>query len=116
MGIANIADQVLLWLHGRRLGILGDGQTNTNSAIVLDEKVVATTRTPILKVFTSLSAAGAVTVAGAVVGDNVISVTNLTTDADVSSSFETTVTVAGQLQQKASTSAAPVLVYIQPQS
>lgn len=118
MSIANIADKVLLWIHGRRLGLLGDGQTggSNSSAIVVDDKVVATTRAPILKIATSLSAAGAVTLAGTVVGDDVISVTDMSSDADVTSSFESTITVAGQIQQTVSTSSHAVLVFVRPQS
>jgi hypothetical protein len=47
--------------------------------------------------------AGSVTVAGAKVGDKVGSVTNLTTPGDLTSSFESVVTVAGAVQQTAAT-------------
>lgn len=43
--------------------------------------------------------AGAVTLAGAKVGDKVIQAINLTDDTDARSSFEATITVAGQIQQ-----------------
>ena len=47
---------------------------------------------------------GAITVAGAVVGDTVVAVENLTTPAIVArgTSFEATVSVAGQVQQLSS--------------
>jgi hypothetical protein len=118
MSIANIADKVLLWIHGRRLGLLGDGQKGTNSAIVVDDTVVATTRGPIVKVATSLSAAGAVTIAGAVVGDDVVSVLDMNAApfVDVTSSFEAAISVAGQIQQTASTSGHGILVQLRPAS
>jgi hypothetical protein len=45
------------------------------------------------------SGVGAITVAGALVGDAVVMVTNMTTPALATSSFESTVSVAGQVQQ-----------------
>lgn len=116
MSIANIANQVLLWIHGLRLGLLGDGQGGTNSAIVLDGTVVATTRKPIVTYITSLSGAGSITLAGVLVGDNVISVLDTSSFTDVSSSFESSISVAGKIQQSASTSGHTVQVTIQPQS
>jgi hypothetical protein len=43
--------------------------------------------------------AGSLALAGAVVGDKVMAVTGLTTPADLSASFESTITVAGHIQQ-----------------
>ncbi len=62
--------------------------------------------------------AGAVTVAGVKVGDKVVSVTNLSVPADLTSSFESTVTVAGQVQQSSATdlSAVVCLFYVVKQS
>lgn len=116
MALANLADKVLLWIHGRRLGLTGDGQSTGNAALVMDGVPVATTRAPILKAVTGGSGAGAVTLAGTVVGDNVVSVTDITSAADVSSSFESTISVAGQIQQTATVSGHVVLVAVQPQS
>jgi hypothetical protein len=118
MALANLADKVLLWIHGRRLGITGDGQSGVSSALVLDGVPVATTRAPIVKTQVGKNGAGAVTLAGTAVGDNVVNVTNLSTPGDVTSSFEATITVAGQIQQSAATdlSAAQLMFEIQPQS
>jgi hypothetical protein len=47
--------------------------------------------------------AGALTLTGTLVGDKVVAVANLTTPGDLQSSFETTITVAGQIQQSSAT-------------
>ncbi len=101
---SGIIDKVLVWLHGRRLGIFGDGQTTNNSSLVLDGVTVGSTRTGAnsLKACTTGSnGAGGVTVTGTLVGDLVELVVDLSASppADVSSSFETLVSVAGQVQQ-----------------
>lgn len=117
MALASMADRVLLWIHGRRLGIVGDGQVGTSSALVLDGVVIGSSRgTNLIKAVTSLSAAGSVVFAGLAVGDNVMSVTDLSSDTDVSTSFESTISVAGAIQQLLSTSGHQVLVAVQPQS
>jgi len=119
MALSDLRDKVLVWLHGRRLGFFGDGQSS--AVLVLDGKSIGSTRggpgaIPLLA--TSLSAAGAVTLTGAVVGDNVQKVydQNAAVWVDVSSSFEGTITVANQIQQTASTSSHGVIVFLQPQS
>lgn len=56
-------------------------------------------RTPIMQVFSGRLAAGAIALPGALVGDKVGGVLNLTGAADASGSFESTITVAGQIQQ-----------------
>ena len=107
---------------GRHIGVAGDisgflaGTAGVSLALLVEGKVVATTRSYIVKAVTSLSAAGAVTLTGAVNGDKVLSVTDLSSDSDVSSSFESTISVANQIQQTASTSGHQVLVVVQPQS
>jgi len=118
MALQNLADKVLLWLHGRRLGIVGDGQTGGQSALVLDGVPIACTRSDIVVTTLGHNGAGAVAVAGVQVGDNVLNVTNLTTPGDVTASFESTATVAGQVQQTAATdlSAAVLMFQVQPQS
>ena len=119
--LTNIADKVLLWLHGRRFGIRGDGQgPSPASTLVLDGISVGSTRSGpngIKAVAAGLAAAGAVTVAGAKVGDNVEFALNLTGDADGTSSFESTVSVAGQVQQTSASnlSGNTYLFFVQPQ-
>jgi hypothetical protein len=116
---AATADDVLLWLHGRRFGVVGDGQAGDPSALVLDGKVVASNRlaaSHLIKAITAGSAAGALTLTGAAVGDTVVAVTDLSSPADVSASFEATVSVANQIQQLATASGHVVLVVVQPRS
>jgi hypothetical protein len=112
-------NQVLLWLHGRRLGIFGDGQTSQNSSLVLDGVAIGSSRTganPIKAVATGLVSAGAVTVPGVLVGDLVELVINLSTDTDVTANFETTVSVSGQVQQVSGSIAVALLFFINPQA
>lgn len=101
-----IVDKVLLWLHGRRLGLFNDGQSTVNNSLVLDGVVVGSTRTgaaPLLAVATGPNGAGGATVTGALIGDTVTLVLQSGSPfSDASSSFETTVTVAGQVQQTGS--------------
>jgi hypothetical protein len=114
-----IGEFVLLWLHGRRLGIYGDGQSTTNSSLVLDRVTVGNTRTganSLKGIATSLSGAGAVTLAGTLVGDTVELVMDMSSDSDVTSSFESTISVAGQIQQLTSTSGHTCLFFVNPQA
>lgn len=120
MSLKDLSDNVLVWFHGRLLGKVGDARPSGGSAVlVLDGIPVATTRGgpgAIPLIATSLSAAGAVTLTGAVVGDNVQKVFDTSAWTDVTSSFESTISVAGQVQQTASTSSHVVQIFLQPQS
>jgi hypothetical protein len=121
LGRAATNDDVLVWEHGRRLGIVGDAQSGDPSALILDGQVVASNRMTvpfIAKAVLGHNGAGAVTLAGTVIGDTVVSATNLTTPGDVTASFEATISVAGQIQQTAVTnlSAAQVLFVVFPRS
>ncbi len=119
-------DQVLLWLHGRRLGIVGDGeQTNTvnatSSLLILDGVPIGSSRfsvTSMPLLVTSLSAAGSVALTGAVVGDIVAKVYDLNAAVwvDVTTSFESVISVANAIQQTVSTSGHVLAVYLQPGS
>ena len=116
-----IRDRVLLWLHGNRFGLYGDGQATTNSAAVLDGVVVGSVRTGANSAkdcVVGSNGAGPVTLAGTQVGDTVELVVNITTPGNVTSSFESTITVAGQIQQSAATnlSAAQLLFFVNPQA
>jgi hypothetical protein len=121
LGRAANSDDVLVWEHGRRLGIVGDGQPGDPSVLVLDGKPIASNRlrAPFqVTVATGLSAAGAVTIANVQPGDTVVSVLDMNAApfVDVSSSFETTISVAGQIQETASVSGHNVLVIVVPRS
>jgi hypothetical protein len=113
LGRAATSDDVLIWEHGRRLGIVGDGQSGDPSALILDGKVIASNRlaTGVLFKFITAVAVGPITLAGAQPGDTVAGVIDLTSDADGTATFESTITVAGQIQQiAASTDKFVVLV------
>jgi hypothetical protein len=103
LGRAATDQDILVSEHGRRFGIIGDGAAGDPSALMLDGKVIASNRltTPfIAKIITALAAAGAVTLTGTQPGDTVVSVTDLNgTQTDTSANFESTITVAGQIQQ-----------------
>ena len=116
-----IVDKVLLWLHGRRLGLFGDGQSSNNNSLVLDGVVIGSTRTgaaPLFAIAAGLSAAGAVTVTGTQVGDTVVMVLDMNAApfVDVTSSFEATVSVAGQVQETASVSGHSCFFIVSPQA
>lgn len=117
LGRAATSDDVLVWEHGRRLGVVGDGQSGNPSALVLDGKVIASNRLAggiLVKAVTAI-AAGAITLTGAAVGDTVVSCTDLTTPGDGSAKFETTISVANQIQQLAA-STDVFLVVLVPRS
>lgn len=118
MSLQALATRVLVWLHGMRLGIMGDSLNGSSSGLVLDGVMIAGTRSDIVVTQLGNNGAGSLVLAGAVVGDNVLNVTNLTTPGDVTASFESTITVAGHIQQTAVTnlSAAQLMFQLQPQS
>lgn len=117
---ADLRDRVLLWMHGRRLGLIGDGQSSSTNGLTVDGTLVGSSRTgctPYPVSAAGVAAAGPVTVANALVGDNVFWVMG-PTNADASASFATTVTVAGQVQQTSGSnlSGNQYVFYIQPQA
>lgn len=116
----DLRDKVLVWLTGRRLGILGDNYGSDTAVLSLDGVAVGSTRsgpTALMVSAAGVAAAGPVTVAGAVVGDNVAFVLG-PTNADAGANFETTVSVAGQVQQTSASnlSANQYVFFLQPQS
>lgn len=108
---AATADDILVSLHGRRFGIVGDGQSGDESCLILDGKVIASGRGGIKIAQVASNGVGPVTLTGAVVGDAVDSVVNLSTPGDVTSSFESTISVAGQIQQTAVTNLSAAVCY-----
>lgn len=118
-------DRVLLWLHGRRIGIIGDGQPSSpGGALVVDNAVVAHRRSgpnSLKLVAAGLAAAstgsGGIAFTGVKVGDSVEFVLNLTGDADATSSFESTISTTGFIQQTSSSSLTgnTYLFFVQPQ-
>jgi hypothetical protein len=118
--LRTIADRVILWLHGRRLGLFGDGQASNNNSLVLDGVAVGSTRTgaaPLIAMATSLgSGTGAVTLAGTLVGDVVNLVFDVTDSSDVTGDFESTISVAGQIQQTTALATKTCMFFINPQA
>lgn len=118
MALAALADRVLLWFHGRRLGTTGDGQSSVSSVLVLDGTAVGATRAPptFALVGTGGSGAGAVTLTGAVVGDTVAKVwdTNSAGYVDVTANFEATISIANQIQQLTSVSGHTIRAELTP--
>lgn len=115
-------DDILVTLHGRRFGIVGDGSgSGQPTSLVLDNQVVLSKRTPapvLVKTVGGSNGVGAVAVSGLVVGDTVVNATDVTSPGDVSSSFETTVSVAGQIQQSsaANLSGHQIMFHVWPRS
>jgi hypothetical protein len=112
-------DNVLLPIHGRRLGLVGDGQSTSVTGLNVDGKLVATNRCTGLffkLVSVGNNGAGAVIFAGLLVGDLPFLVLDLTDLTDVTSSFEAAISVAGQIQQTAATnlSAKTLLILVHP--
>ena len=107
-------------LFGRLLGLLGDDLSYRHLwAGGAYGKVIASTRNPVITVFTGAAAAGGCVLTNANAGDIVISVIQLNgTPADVSASFESTISVTGQIQQLSASnlSANQYLVNTRPQS
>lgn len=112
MAAASRETSLYISIHGRRLGMAGDPTSNpstytgapaagqTSTALVFDGVPVLSTRPDPVASVAGSNGAGAVTVAGAVVGDTVTAVVNLSTPGAIAtSSFESTVSVAGQVQQ-----------------
>lgn len=123
-------DNVLLWLHGRRVGVLGDGQGDVTptglAGLVVDGVVMligggAVSGRGLIQQLSGAMAtsAGAVTLTGAQVGDKVLSVLDASASpfTNVTTSFESTISVLNQIQQTASgTNGHNLLVTLQPQS
>lgn len=96
-------DNVLLWLHGRRLGLVGDGSFSASTGALVDGQLVGSKRGPIVSQLTAGSnGIGSIGFPTAVDGDIVLLALDLTTPANVTSSFEGVISVAGQIRQTSS--------------
>jgi hypothetical protein len=112
-------DNVLLWLHGRRLGLVGDGAFSTSSGLLVDGLLVGSKRGPIVsQLAAGNNGVGSVSFPAAVDGDLVILALDLTTPANVTSSFEQVISTAGQIKQTSATnlSGKNILFQVQPAS
>jgi hypothetical protein len=93
-------DNVLLWLHGLRLGLVGDGSFSASSGLMVDTVLVGSKRGPaVFQLAPGNNGIGSVTFPSAVDGDIVLFALDLTTPANVSSSFEAVISTAGQIKQ-----------------
>lgn len=118
----DLRDKVLNWLHGRRFGIIGDSYGSNSSLAVLDGVAVGSTRSgasAIKAVAAGLASAGSIAVPNVAVGDLVEIVVGIAgAVGDGSANFETTVSVAGHVQQTSASnlSANTYLFFVKPQS
>jgi hypothetical protein len=106
LGRAGTDQDILVSEHGRRFGIVGDGGAGNPSALILDNKVVASNRVASCAGVFVLAAAGSngvgsVTLTGLQPGDTLISATDLSASppADATSSFEATISAANAIKQ-----------------
>jgi hypothetical protein len=93
-------DNVLLWLHGRRLGLVGDGAFSASSGLLVDGQMVGSKRGPaVFQLAAGNNGVGNVSFPAAVDGDAVLFALDLTTPANVTASFESVISLAGQIKQ-----------------
>jgi hypothetical protein len=112
-------DNVLLWLHGRRLGLVGDGSFSASAGLLVDGQLVASKRGPLVsQLAAGNNGAGSIAFPAAVDGDVVLLALDLTTPANVTSSFEAVISVAGQIRQTSGTnlSSKNILFQVAPSS
>src|SRR5260370_36044127 len=112
-------DNVLLWLHGRRLGLVGDGSFSTSSGLMVDNQLVGSKRGPVIsQLAPGNNGVGSVAFPAAVDGDVVLLALDLTQPANVTSSFQAVISTAGQIRQTtaANLSAKNILFQIAPAS
>jgi hypothetical protein len=113
------ADNVLLWLHGRRIGLVGDGTFSASSGLMVDGQLVGGRRGPVIsQLATGAGGVGGIAFPAAVDGDVVLLALDLTTPANVTSSFESVISTAGQIRQISAVnlSAKNILFQIAPAS
>ena len=93
-------DNALLWLHGRRLGLVGDGAFSASSGLLVDGQLVGSKRgAAVFQLAAGNNGIGSISFPAAIDGDVVLFALDLTTPANVTSSFESTISVAGQIKQ-----------------
>jgi hypothetical protein len=112
-------DNVLLWLHGRRVGLVGDGSFSASSGLMVDGQLVGSKRGSLIsQLATGANGVGSVAFPAAVDGDVVLLALDLTTPANVTSSFEAVISTAGQIRQTsaANLSTKNILFHIAPAS
>jgi hypothetical protein len=107
-------DNVLLWLHGRRLGLVGDGSFSASSGLMVDNQLVGSKRGPIVsQLAPGSNGIGNIAFPAAMDGDVVLFALDLTTPANVTSSFETVISTAGQIRQTSATNLSMKNIFFQ---
>jgi hypothetical protein len=112
-------DNVLLWLHGRRVGLVGDGSFSASSGLMVDGQLVGAKRGAVVsQLAPGSNGTGSVPFPAAVDGDIVLLALDLTTPANVTASFEAVISVAGQIRQTsaANLSTKNILFQVAPSS
>jgi hypothetical protein len=112
-------DNVLLWLHGRRVGLVGDGAYSTSSGLLVDGQLVASKRgAAVFQLAAGNNGVGSIAFSAAVDGDILMFALDLTTPANVTSSFESVISTAGQIKQTSSSnlSSKNIFFLLQPAS
>jgi hypothetical protein len=112
-------DNVLVWLHGRRVGLAGDGSFSASSGLLVDGQLLGARRGPVVsQLAPGSNGAGSVAFPAAVDGDVVLLALDLTTPANVTASFEAVISTAGQIRQTsaANLSAKNILFQLAPAS
>jgi hypothetical protein len=93
-------DNVLVWLQGRRVGLVGDGAFSASSGMLVDGQLVGSKRgNAVFQLAAGNNGAGDIAFTAAASGDVLLFALDLTTPANVTSSFEPVVSIAGQIQQ-----------------
>jgi hypothetical protein len=109
-------DNVLLWLHGRRVGLVGDGSFSTSSGLMVDSQLVGSKRGPVVfQLAAGSNGVGNVSFPAAVDGDVVMFALDLTTPANVTSSFEPVISTAGQIRQTSASNLSGKNIFFQLQ-
>jgi hypothetical protein len=107
-------DNVLLWIHGRRLGLVGDGSFSASSGLMVDNQLVGSKRGPVIsQLAPGNNGVGSVAFSAAVDGDVVLFALDLTTPANVTSNFESVISTAGQIRQTSATNLSTKNVFFQ---
>ncbi len=107
-------DNVLLWLHGRRLGLVGDGSFSASSGLMVDSQLVGSKRGPVIsQLALGNNGVGSVAFPAAVDGDVVLFALDLTTPANVTSGFEAVISTAGQIRQTSATNLSTKNIFFQ---
>ena len=106
-------DNVLLWIHGRRLGLVGDGSFSASSGLMVDSQLVGSKRGPVISQLAPGNSVGNVAFPAAVDGDVVLFALDLTTPANVTSNFESVISTAGQIRQTSATNLSTRNIFFQ---